>query len=205
MRRASHAPATRVFRRRVHAGSEERYEDWLTGISQTAAGSPGSQGTTILRPAERGSEYVAIMQFENTESLEAWLGSADRERWMSRLGAVDICQEDVATLTGMERWLTQLPGPGAPPPRYKSAALVLLGLYPLVLALDVVLGPLLSNLPGPVGLLISLLVSVAIMVWSVLPWLTRVFHGWLHHGAAQQTLTAGGYHREPTDGSQFTG
>ncbi len=205
MKKASQTPAIKVFRRRVHAGSEGRYEDWLTGISQTAARSPGSQGTTILRLAERGSEYLAITQFESRESLEAWLGSEERERWMSRLGAIDIWQEDVSTLTGMERWLTQLPGPGAPPPRYKTAALVLLGLYPLVLALDVVLGPLLSNLPRPVGLLISLLVSVATMVWSVLPWLTRVFHGWLHPGAAQQTLANGAHHRVSTAGSPSTG
>lgn len=201
MKRASQAPVTTVFKRRVHAGSEGRYEDWLTGISQTAARFPGSQGTTILRPAERGYEYVVITQFESTESLEAWLGSADRESWMSKLGAIDICDEDVSTLAGMERWLTLSPSPGALPPRYKTAALVLLGLYPLVLVLDVALGPLLSDLPGPVGFLISLLVSVATMVWSVLPWLTRVFHGWLHPGAAQQALSAVAPHRVPTAGS----
>ena len=104
---------------------------------------------------------------------------------MSRLRAIDICHEDVSTLAGMERWFTQSPSACALPPRYKTAALVLLGLYPLVLVLDVVLGSLLSDLPRPVGLLASLLVSVSIMVGSVLPWLTRVFGGWLHRSPAR--------------------
>lgn len=186
MRAATQVPVTTVFERKVRAGSEARYEDWLTGIAQAAARSPGSQGTTILRPTEGGSAYVAIAQFESTESLEAWLGSADRASWMSRLRAIDVCHEDVSTLAGMERWFTKSHDARALPPRYKTAALVLLGLYPLVLVLDVVLGPLLSDLPRPVGLLASLLVSVSIMVGSVLPWLTRVFGGWLHPRASSR-------------------
>ena len=178
---------TAVIKRRVRAGSEASYEEWLSGIAQAAARSPGSQGTTILRPTEGGSEYVAITQFESAESLEAWLGSADRESWMSRLGAIDICHGDTSTFAGMERWLTLSPSERILPPRYKTAALVLLGLYPLVLVLDVVLGPLLADLPRPVGLLASLLVSVSIMVGGVLPWLTRMFRGWLHPCASQET------------------
>ncbi len=182
MNGASQAPVTTVFKRRVRAGSEARYEDWLTGIAKAAARVPGSQGTTILRPNEGESEYVAITQFESTASLEAWLGSADRESWMSRLRAIDICHEEVSTLSGMARWFTLPHRARALPPRYKRAALVLLGLYPLVLLLDAVLGPLLSGLPRPVGVLASLLVSVPIMVWGVMPGLTRVFGGWLRTG-----------------------
>ena len=79
MKGVSQSPVATVFKRRVRAGSEARYEDWLTGIGQAVMRFPGSQGTTILLPTEEGSEYVAITQFESTESLEAWLGSADRE------------------------------------------------------------------------------------------------------------------------------
>lgn len=205
MKGASQAPVTTVFKHRVRAGSEARYEDWLSGRAQAAARFPGSQGTTILRPTEGGSEYVVITQFDSTESLEAWLGSADRESWMSRLRAIDICQEDVSTLAGMERWFTLSHSASALPPRYKTAALVLLGLYPLVLVLDVVLGPLLADLPRPVGLLASLSVSVSTMVGSVLPWLTRVFGGWLHPCASRESLPAGAPQRVPTAGSPPAG
>ncbi len=207
MRGAPRDPVTAIFARRVRAGSESRYEEWLAGIAQAAARVPGSLGTTILRPGDAprrgkrdgpgdgqsdgegdaradganaaGGEYVAITQFDGAPALDAWLGSAERALWMSRLDAIDVCREDVTTLAGMERWFTLARNDRALPPRYKTAALVLLGLYPLVLALDVLLGPLLSGLPRPVALLVSLVVSVSIMVWWVLPWLTRVFARWL--------------------------
>ena len=85
------------------------------------------------------------------------------------------------SLAGMERWFT-LPDRGATrlPPRYKTATLILLGLYPLVLLLNLVLSPVLVGLPSQLQVLVSLVVSVALMVWIVLPWLTRLFSGWLH-------------------------
>ena len=84
-----------------------------------------------------------------------------------------------ATLAGMERWLTR-PGRADPaPPRHKTVALVLLGLYPLVLVQDVLLSPLLADLPRPLSLLLTLLLSVTLTVGSVLPRLTRIFDGWL--------------------------
>jgi len=174
------APVATAFRRRVRPGAEARYEDWLAGIARAASRRPGSQGTTILRPPGPGSEYVAITQFEGAAALEAWLASAERARWMSRLEAIDVCREDALTLAGMERWIAPRAGSTDAPPRHRTAALILLGLYPLVLGLDVVLRPLLSGLPRPVALLASLVVSVTAMVWFVLPWLTRTFHGWLH-------------------------
>ena len=173
MKVASQAPVTMVIKRRVRPGAEAPYEDWLTGIAQTAARFPGSQGTTILRPTEAGSEYLAITQYASIGFLESWLGSVERENWMSRLRDIDVCHEDVSTLAGMERWFSLSNCAPAHPSKVKTAALVLAGLYPLALALDLMLGPLLSGLPRPVGLLVSLMVSVPIMVGVILPWLTR--------------------------------
>jgi antibiotic biosynthesis monooxygenase (ABM) superfamily enzyme len=174
-------PVTTVFSRVVRLGHEDQYEDWLAGISRTSSDFAGSRGTTILRPADGREEYVAIMQFDTQHQVDSWLESAERASWLRKLGAIGICHEEVMSLVGMERWFTLQGGSKNPmPPRYKTALLILLGLYPLVLALGFVLGPLLAPLPGPVQLLISLIVSVSIMVWIVLPLLTKLFSGWLH-------------------------
>lgn len=174
-------PVTTIFARQVRAGFEVQYEEWLAGISQTSSRFTGNQGTTILRPAEGRDEYIAITHFDSAENLELWLLSTEREAWLEKLQAIDVCHEEVTSLAGMERWFT-LRDRGATrlPPRYKTATLILLGLYPLVLLLDLVLSPVLSGLPGPLKVLVSLVVSVALMVWIVLPWLTHLFSGWLH-------------------------
>ncbi len=182
MRTDSPSPVTTIFAREVRAGFEAQYEEWLAGISRTSSRFTGNQGTTILRPSEGRDEYIAITQFDSAENLELWLRSTERESWLAKLQSIDVCREEVLSLAGMERWFT-LPDRGATrrlPPRYKTATLVFLGLYPLVLLLDLVLSPVLVGLPGPLQVLVSLVISVALMVWIVLPWLTRLFSGWLH-------------------------
>lgn len=174
-------PVTTIFSRVIRPGHETQYEEWLAGISRASSRFDGSRGTTILRPAEGREEYVAITQFETQGALDKWLESPERENWLSKLTAIDVCREEVMSLAGMERWFTLQATPQTTlPPRYKTATLVLMGLYPLVLVLDVILGPVLSGLPKPVAVLISLVVSVAMMVWVVLPRLTQLFEGWLH-------------------------
>ncbi len=181
MRTDSPSPVTTIFARVVRAGFEVQYEEWLAGISRTSSRFTGNQGTTILRPAEGRDQYIAITQFDSAENLELWLRSTERESWLAKLRPIDVCREEVLSLAGMERGFT-LPGRRATrlPPRYKTATLILLGLYPLVLLLNLVLSPVLSGLPGALKVLASLVASVAIMVWIVLPRLTRLFSKWLH-------------------------
>lgn len=174
-------PVTTIFTRVVRPGLETQYEDWLAGISRSSSGFAGNRGTTILRPADGREEYVAITQFDTQHNLDDWLESAERANWLAKLRVIDICREEVMSLAGMERWFTlQGKSNDHMPPRYKTALLILLGLYPLVLVLDFVLSPLLTGLPGPVQVLLSLMISVAMMVWIVLPRLTQLFSGWLH-------------------------
>jgi antibiotic biosynthesis monooxygenase (ABM) superfamily enzyme len=177
----SSIPVTTIFTRVVRPGHEARYENWLSGISRASSDFAGNRGTTTLRPADGREEYVTITQLDTQHNLDDWLESVERENWLTKLGKIDICREEVTSLAGMERWFT-LQGRSTDnmPPRYKTALLILLGLYPLILVLDFVLGPFLVGLPGPIQLLFSLMVSVPMMVWVVLPLLTQLFSGWLH-------------------------
>ncbi len=96
----------------------------------------------------------------------------------------------MSSLTGIERWFT-LPDRSVTqaPPKYKSAILVLLGLYPLVLILNPLLQPLIGSWPAALRMLISLGVSVPLMVWVVMPQLTRFFFGWLYPEPGPSRLT----------------
>ena len=108
MSKARHfpSPVTTMFARKVRAGHEASYEEWLDGIAKAASKFPGSQGTTILRPADNREEYIAITQFESARQLEQWLCSEERERWCEDLNEIVLEHEEVKALTGMERWFT---------------------------------------------------------------------------------------------------
>lgn len=176
-------PVSTIFARRVRPGAEERYEEWLHGIHEAASGFPGAQGITVLRPGEGRAEYIAIVQFDEPANLERWMESPERAAWLAKLDDLTLDAGEVATMTGMERWFT-LPDRSVTqaPPRYKTAILVLLGLYPLVLLLNPVLRPLIGDWPTAPRTLVSLVISIALMVWVVMPRLTRLFFGWLYPG-----------------------
>lgn len=184
------SPVTTMFAREVKPGHEAEYESWLGGISKASSLFPGNQGTTILKPSGDRREYIAITQFETAECLERWLCSAERDSWLSKLTDIALDHEEVKALTGMERWFT-LPNRAVhqPPARYKTAILVFIGLYPLLLALNSVLAPFTEGLHMSVKILISLVISIPMMVWLVLPWLTQRLFGWLYPRHKESSLT----------------
>ena len=187
------SPVTTIFARRVRPGFERQYEEWLGGITRTLAQFPGNQGSTILRPGAGRTEYIAIVQFDSAENLERWLVSEERADWLAKLESITLDSEEVSSLTGMERWFT-LPDRSVTqaPPKYKSATLLLLGLYPLVLVLSPLLQPLIGSWPSALQILVSLVVSIPLMVWIVMPQLTRLFFGWLYPEHKPSRLTRDG-------------
>ena len=174
-------PVTTIFARRVRPGSEERYETWLHGINQAAASFPGHQGVTVLRPEAGRAEYVVVAQFDSTDNLDRWLDSDERRRWLDEVEPLTLDAQEVATMTGMERWFT-LPDRSVAhaPPRWKTALLLFAGLYPTALILGMCLQPLIASWPSPLKVFASLAVSIPVMVWGVMPMLTRLFFGWLY-------------------------
>lgn len=65
------------------------------------------------------------------------------------------------------------------PPRYKLALLTWVGAYAVITLILAALGPAMAAWPLPLRtLLLSALMAPA-MTWLVIPFLTRVFSGWL--------------------------
>lgn len=174
-------PVTTIFSRRVRPGAEAQYEEWLGGIVRASAAFPGNQGTTVLRPTATRPEFTAIVQFDSAANLERWMNSDEREEWLAKLDTICLESEDVSSMTGMERWFT-LPDRAVTqaPPKHKMAVLIGLGLYPVLLALTSLLQPLTAPWPPALRILVTLSISVPLMVWVVIPQLTRLFFGWLH-------------------------
>ncbi|MFE3227574.1 hypothetical protein [Nocardia sp. NPDC059228] len=67
------------------------------------------------------------------------------------------------------------------PARWKLWLLTVCGIYPVITVLATILGPVLASWPTPLRLALLIPISVAAMVWIVMPFLTRRFGGWLAH------------------------
>jgi hypothetical protein len=67
-----------------------------------------------------------------------------------------------------------------PPPRYKTALLTWIGIYPVIALLLVVLGGTIGRYPAAVRALVLTAFAVPILTWLVMPVLSRVAAGWLY-------------------------
>jgi len=71
------------------------------------------------------------------------------------------------------------PSAPAQPPRYKQAIITWLGVYPALTLILAVLGPVMESWPLPLRTLLVTLLMVPALTWLILPFLRRMFHGWL--------------------------
>ena len=193
MRRATDDPVTVLYSRRVKAGREADFEAWAHGIVAAARQFPGHLGASVLgAPGSR--EYHILFSFADRRSLRAWLESAERHRWLARLGDVLEADRGLQQLTGLETWF-KLPGSNVPtmkpPPRWKMWLVSLVAVYPLVLAFQVLLVPRMAKLPLLLRALLFPLVLLTLMTFVVMPMVTRLLHRWLGPRHDDEALEGG--------------
>ncbi len=179
--RGEDPPVTGVASRQVEPGREEEFEDWVSGILDAVKGFPGYLGSDVLRPksAEEG-EYRILYRFDRTSNLEHWEASDERRRWLDKAEPL-VQEQKVGRLTGLETWFTLPAKAGQPaPPRYKMAVVTWLAVFPTVLIIFTLFGPLLNLLPTVLRTLLFTLTMVTLMTYLIMPRMTRLFSFWLY-------------------------
>jgi antibiotic biosynthesis monooxygenase (ABM) superfamily enzyme len=185
------ARVSTVVVQRVPADRVQHFLECQRGLTQAAESFPGYRGTELYPPADaRQEEWVAVIHFDDHESLERWIDSPVRAEWIKRLRD-EIGDFQLKTLpSGFGAWFAGLEtGPkGEPPPSWKIALTVLLGLYPTVMVLALLIGRQLSPLGMAVSMLISNTLSVALTQWVVIPPLMNALGPWLRANAPDRRL-----------------
>ena len=175
-------PVTGVASRRIEPGREEEFEAWISGILGTVKGFPGYLGSDVLRPSgsETDDEYSILYRFDHASNLKRWEESDERRRWLDKAGPL-VREQTVRRLTGLETWFTLPSREGQPaPPRYKMAIVTWLAVFPTVLIIFTLFGPLLNLLPTVLRTLLFTLTMVTLMTYLIMPRMTRIFSFWLY-------------------------
>jgi len=178
-------PVTYIIRRRVKSGCLTEFERWLAGINQAALTFDGHLGANVIRPADAAtSDYVIIWRFDSYANLRKWEDSSVRKDWLDRSWHLSVGRPTVQKLTGLDFWFTAPHGATAPvpPPKHKMAVIVIVALYPLLITLHVLLGPIYALFPFPyfVQVLVTVIIAVLIMTFFLMPLMTRLFARWLY-------------------------
>jgi antibiotic biosynthesis monooxygenase (ABM) superfamily enzyme len=182
-----------VVVQRVPEDRRQTFLECQHGLTRAAEAFPGYRGTELYPPQDgRPPEWVSVIHFNDQESLQHWLDSPVRAEWIRRLHA-EIGDFRLKTLpSGFGAWFAGVVmGPeGQPPPSWKMAMTVLLGLYPTVMLIALLVGPYLNSLGKAASILIGNALSVALLQWVVMPPLTGALGPWLRANAPDKRVHA---------------
>jgi antibiotic biosynthesis monooxygenase (ABM) superfamily enzyme len=180
--------ASSVITQVIPPGATDAFLEWQRGISTAAAEAPGYQTTEIYPPSAAGEPWVVILHFNDQKTLKDWLDSPKRAEWVAKI-PYEIRNFRLQTLpSGFGAWFAgALGGPPVPlPPTWKMALTILLTLYPTVMLLAIFVGPYINPLGLAVSMLISNILSIALLQWLVQPALDPVLGSWLRANEPRQ-------------------
>jgi antibiotic biosynthesis monooxygenase (ABM) superfamily enzyme len=188
--------ASAVVVQRVSAALVDWFMEWQRGISVAAEDFAGYRVTDVYPPADdQRDEWVVVIHFDDEKSLQEWLGSSVRAEWVEKLQKQVGDFELKALPGGFGPWFAGLghDPERTPPPSWKMALTVLLGLYPTVMVLALFPGPYMQPLGLAWAMLISNVLSVCILQWVVMPLLNIPLAPWLKASSdKQRALSVGG-------------
>ena len=170
---------TQVIFSRIKPGMENRYREWAARMQQAQARYPGYRGMYLQPPAPGGTHWITMLRFDTAEQLGAWIAAPERAAMLKEASAFIEGEEMLRLATSFPGWVRIDPETGKGPPNWKTALLVLLGLYPIVALELLYLNPLLAGLIPALGIFIGNVLSVAATSFLTMPFLVRQFDRWL--------------------------
>lgn len=174
-------PVSTIVSRTVPAAKAAQFEPLLQEVITAARGFEGHLGVDVLRP-EAGGVYQIVFRYRSRAEHDAWMASDQRRRLVAEVDDLldDGTTPEVRTVDGWEGWFVSPDyAPPAPPRRWKMALITLAALYPIVLACITVLRELTGGWPLPLSMLVTMGLTIPLMTWVIMPFLTIRLGRWL--------------------------
>jgi uncharacterized protein len=178
---------TEVIFSKIKPGMDSTYREWAVRIQAAQARYAGYQGMYLQPPTEKDGLWTTIIRFDTSEHLQAWMDAPERAGLLSESKAF-IEQEQLMRLaTSFPGWVPINPLTGKGPPNWKTALLVVLGLFPIVMLEMRFLSPILTGLGMHASLatFVGNCISVAATTFITMPLFIRWFGWWLFNDKGQ--------------------
>jgi hypothetical protein len=172
-------PVTVVVSRRPAPGREHDLELWAQGLLDLAARFPGHLAGEVMRTQDPEGDLVVAISWANADAVHFWERSDERDAHLARADELLVGPARPELVTGFESIFAPSASTTAVP-RWKTAVVIALAIYPASLVVNLALGPALGSTPLPLRVLVTTAILVPFMVWAGVPWLTRRLDGWLH-------------------------
>ena len=174
--------------RHVKLGYEADFEEAVRGVILAASTFPGYAGGEVLYPETKRGEWQLILRFDTLVHLHAWEESPICQGWIARADALTIAAPKVSRVNGLEAWFALPEVPNAlPPPKWKTAIVSAIGIYPVISLMPILLKPITNRLPAWLATLVSIAIMMPLMTWVIMPQVTRLFKLWLYPPGAKHS------------------
>ena len=174
----SHAirPVTAVISSLVKPGHEAAYRVVHASIEAALNAAPGFLRSELFEAVPGVQERtVVVFAFDSRVHLDAWLDSDLRRQLVTRLEPLVEGERVLNVVGGYAGWFSA----ARPVKRWKQAVTVLVGIFPLSLAITLVRARVAPDLPTALAVLLSSAIGVTLLTYVVMPQLTRLFARWL--------------------------
>ena len=175
-------PVTVVISRTPAPGKEDELVAWAYGVQEAASRFPGHLGAQIYPPSTSDcNELVMAFSFASAETLSEWEHSDERREWLRKAERLIVGEARAHAASGFESIFSHAPGQAVvPPPRWKTATIIAMALYPISLLLNWLLGPHIAGWNIFLRVALTTVIVVPYMAWLGVPYLTRWLRAWLH-------------------------
>lgn len=177
------AEVTEVIFSKVKPGKAEQYRAWTGRIQAAQAKYPGYRGMYLQPPPHGvdGGHWTSILRFDSALHLEGWMNAPERKALIAETKEFIESEELMRLATAFPGWVPIDPMTGEGPPNWKTAMLVLLGLFPIVMLELKYLSPVLAGLGlhASFATFIGNAISVALTSFYTMPWSVGWFGWWL--------------------------
>jgi uncharacterized protein len=174
----SDSAVTEVIATVVKPGFENAYREWAARIHAAEAQFPGYRGGLLQPPiSDKQPCWTTLVRFASPQELESWLNSSAREKLLREHEALVESWTMHRLGSSFAGWFPGDEPDREPPTTLKQSMVVLLVLFPIVMAELRFLSPMLRGIAPAPATFVGNALSVALIGWPFMP-IAIVFLNW---------------------------
>ncbi len=164
----------------VRPEMQEEYFNWVTRIQAAQVRHPGYRSIYLQPPVPgRVNQWSTLLRFDSPASMDSWFDSEVRKELVSESAELIEKQRIHRVFGAFPGWIPT-DAEGNSPPNWKTALLVLLGLFPVVMLQIMFVAPLMQGMESTLRTFVNLVGSVACTSFITMPAFVGWFRRWLY-------------------------
>jgi antibiotic biosynthesis monooxygenase (ABM) superfamily enzyme len=174
-------PVTVVFSQRIAPENHDAFVALHVDVVERLQHFAGFLASDLFKPVEGvQDDHVIVASFASRRDLDRWLDSEIRSSWVAQVDRLVEGDRTMNVVGGFGGWFPAPSTRPQGPKRWKQAVAVLIALFPTVLVLTLIRMEIAPDMNVVLSVLVGNVLSVAVLSFVLMPWLTRRLEPWLN-------------------------